>query len=189
MRNSPRFCLWSEERSCRCLPSPWPEPQLSVVLACCCYQATLWCYSHSILTVLPVPRITSPCVIRCPIHDLLSVMGDNALELLSLFSPVWIIKWSGDETGSSHRGNGRTALKMVGCEVLTTIQKQLNVVYYLLLLFLPLLCPPAERELNSKQGGRHNVCCSEVCVCYMSPRARARILPCLLGNKHKVHED
>lgn len=83
---------------------------------------------------------------------------------------------------------------MVGCEVVMTTRKLLNSAYYLLL-----LRPPAERErrrervemeLNSKQGGRKLcVVVTRVCVCYMSLRARARILSCLLGNKHTVHED
>lgn len=70
--------------------------------------------------------------------------------MLSFISPIRIIKRSGDGTGSGHRGNRKTALEMVGCEVVMTTGKLLNSVRYplpLLLLFLFLLhCPPAEKE-------------------------------------------
>lgn len=70
--SSPRSCLWSEKRSCHCWLSPWPEPQLSVVWACCCFQATLRCYSHNIPStpLLPVLRSAFLCGMRCPIHKL-----------------------------------------------------------------------------------------------------------------------
>lgn len=58
---SPLFCLWYEARSCLYLLL---EPQLSVVPACCCFQATLLSYSHSI----PIPP---PLPVPCPICRLL----------------------------------------------------------------------------------------------------------------------
>ena len=77
----------------------------------------------------------------------------------------------GDGTGSGHRGNRKTALEMVGCEVvMTTGTQQCATPPPPLLLH----CPPAEREtergrvemeLSSKQGGRENVCCNGVCMC------------------------
>lgn len=140
---SPRCCLWRMERSCCCRLSPWSEPQLSAVLACCCFQATLPCYSHSIPRApgLPVLRSASPCVICCPIHKLLFKKKKKIINFLfrggkgeaaaagtlALISrgekKIKILKKSTkrssgvDGTGSGHRGNSKTALEMVGCEV------------------------------------------------------------------------
>lgn len=146
---SPRFCLWSEEHSCHCWLSPCPAPQLSAVLACCCFQATLRRYSHSIPSTShrPVLRSSPLRVIRCPIHRRFSGKGDGAPGLLSLISPILIIKRSGDGTGLGHRGNRKTDLEMVGCEVVMTTGKLLNSAHHhLLLLPLLFLCPPAERR-------------------------------------------
>lgn len=137
--NSPQYCPWSRKHSCRWL-SPWLEPQLSAVLACCCSQATLWCYSHSFprKLALPILQPVSLCAIYSPIYELFSRKA--ALGSCSFISPIRFIERNGEGTGWGHRGNTKTALEMLGCEVVMTIGKLLCV------LPLPPPLPPAEKD-------------------------------------------
>ncbi len=158
-------------------------PLLAVSLAgttviCCIgmllFPGNVQCYSHSIPSTprLPVLLSVSLRVIHCPIHKLFSGKGDTAPGSLSFISPLLIIDRSKDGTGSGHRGNRKTALETMGCEVVMTTRKLLKSPYHLLPLLLH--CSPAERErdggriemeLSSKHGGRKNPCGSDVCVC------------------------
>lgn len=102
---------------------------------------------HSQYVAPSCPQILAPASDRCPIHRRFSGKGDGAPGLLSLISPILIIKRSGDGTGLGHRGNRKTDLEMVGCEVVMTTGKLLNSAHHhLLLLPLLFLCPPAERR-------------------------------------------
>lgn len=107
VRDSPRSCLWSEERSCHCWLCPWTEPQLSVVLACCCFQATLRSYSHSIPS--PVLQSASLRGICSRVRKLVPEIGRSTPGSHLFIEPIRIIKKSGDETGSGHRGNKKIA--------------------------------------------------------------------------------
>ncbi|CAB1415772.1 unnamed protein product [Pleuronectes platessa] len=67
---------------------------------------------------------------------------DGAPESLSYRSPIPIVKRSGDGTRSGHRGNRKTDLEMLGCEVVMTTRKLLDGAHHLLLLPPPPPPPP-----------------------------------------------
>lgn len=151
VRNSPHSCLWSEECSCHCLRFPSPEPQLSVVLACCCFQATFSCYSRSILRAFLSSNLC-PCVgSAVPSTD----RRGSVPRLLLFVGSIRIINSKG--MGSGHRRNRMTAPKMVGCEVVMETRGKLLNSVRCFLLFLPL--PPHRQDeelrcVSGKQGGK-----------------------------------
>lgn len=121
VRISPRSFLWSERRSFRCRPSLSPGPQLSAVLACCCFQATLRCYSRSVPSIPITDRLPAPgpeaAVWRKP---------DAGSRIALPYRPNPDHRRDGDKTGSGHRGNTETVLRMVGCEVVMATGELLN---------------------------------------------------------------